>query len=176
MENDVKRLKEFKELKGPIRANPDYLIVGVDAAKLRHHARFMLGSGRIVSKDFSFDNTLKGFEEFLGRIEMFKEKTDSLKVVCGLESTGNYERPLADFLCRNNLHVVMVSTLAVSKNRLMMDLSWDKNDPKDAINVADLVAQGKFLFYPFWEEQYQEAKRLIRLYHRMVKERARLPF
>lgn len=173
MRNDAERLREFRKLKKVIRTDPNYLIVGIDAAKLKHHACFMLSSGKIVAKDFSFNNTLKGFEEFLGRIKMFHKKTGSLKVICGIESTGNYESPLANFLCRNDLHVVMVSTLAVSKNRVMMDLSWDKNDRKDAINVADLLAQGKFLFYPFWEERYQEAKRLIRLYYRMVKERAR---
>lgn len=174
MRNDVERLREFRKLKEVIRTDPNYLIVGIDAAKLEHHACFMLSSGRIVAKDFRFNNTLKGFEEFLDRIKSFREKTHSSKVVCGLESTGNYERPLADFLYRNDFYVVMVSTLAVSKNRVMIDLSWNKNDQKDALNVADLIAQGKFLFYAFLEERYLETSHLVRLYYRVAKERARL--
>jgi hypothetical protein len=48
IKNDAERLRDFKELRGSIRTNPDYLILGIDVAKLRHHTRFIIGSGRIV--------------------------------------------------------------------------------------------------------------------------------
>jgi len=172
MRNDAERLREFRKLKEAIRTDPNYLIVGIDTAKLRHHACFLLSSGKIVARDFCFSNTWEGFEGLLGRIRKYCEETGFSKVICGLESTGNYQKPLADFLYKNGLMVVLVSTLAVSKNRFMLDVSWDKNDQKDALNIADLIAQGKFLFCTFSEERYLEASRLVRLYYRVAKERA----
>jgi transposase len=38
---------------------------------------------------------------------------------------------------------VYVSNVAVKRNRELLDGRWDKNDKKDAANVADLVGQGK---------------------------------
>ena len=45
--------------------------------------------------------------------------------------------------------VVFVANTAVKKNRELLNGRWDKNDTKDAANVADLVAQGKCLFYEY---------------------------
>ena len=45
--------------------------------------------------------------------------------------------------------MVLVAGSAVKKNRELLDGRWDKNDTKDAANVADLVTQGKCLFYEF---------------------------
>lgn len=58
MRNDAERLKEFRKLKEVIGTDPNYLIVGIDKAKLRHHACFLLSSGKIVARNFRFIATL----------------------------------------------------------------------------------------------------------------------
>jgi hypothetical protein len=47
--------------------------------------------------------------------------------------------------------VVLVSPFSTVKNRQLLDGRWDKHDTKDAANVADLIAQGKCLYYDYPE-------------------------
>lgn len=68
----------------------------------------------------------------------------------------------------------MVSTLAVRRNRETLDHSWDKSDRRDAANIADLVNQGKSIFYDFKEGIYAEVRRLLNLYHREARKKAAL--
>jgi hypothetical protein len=42
--------------------------------------------------------------------------------------------------------VVLVSGVAVKRNRELLDGRWAKHDTKDAANIADLISQGKCLF------------------------------
>lgn len=65
----------------------------------------------------------------------------------GLDPTANYHKPLAEFLIERCHCVVLVSGVAVKRNRELLDGRWDKHDMKDAANVADLISQGKCLFY-----------------------------
>ncbi|SHL05056.1 hypothetical protein SAMN02745216_04523, partial [Desulfatibacillum alkenivorans DSM 16219] len=48
-------------------------------------------------------------------------------------------------------------------NRELLDGRWDKNDVKDAANVADLVSQGKFLFYDYPGPEVRELQDLTSL-------------
>jgi hypothetical protein len=65
---------------------------------------------------------------------------------------------LAEYLIRQNEQVVYVSNVAVKKNRALLDGRWDKNCKKDAANVADLVGQGRCLFYDVPEESLQKLR------------------
>ena len=47
--------------------------------------------------------------------------------------------------------VVLVSGIAVKRNRELLDGRWDKHDTKDAANIADLISQGKCLNYEYPE-------------------------
>jgi len=173
MRTDKERLRELKEIKGAIREDPNYLVIGIDTAKGKHHACFTLSSGRMLAKDIPFSNTRYGFERILTEIKRYGSREVS-GIICGLESTGNYQKPLADYLSQQGLDVVLVSTLAVNQNRQMLNVSWDKNDQKDAFTIADLVSQGKFLFYHFVEGRYSNASRMLKVYMRLIKEQSRL--
>jgi hypothetical protein len=73
-------------------------------------------------------------------------------VTFGIEPAANYHKPLAEFLINKKHDLVLVSGVAVKRNRELLDGRWDKNDMKDSANVADLISQGKCLFYehPFF--------------------------
>ena len=64
-----------------------------------------------------------------------------------MEPTGNYHKPLANWLLEQGQLLVLVSNHAIAENRQTLDGRWDKNDTKDSANVADLVSQGKCQFF-----------------------------
>ena len=46
--NDDSRLKEFRQLKNEIRGSKEYLVVGIDIAKEKHHAFFGTATGKTL--------------------------------------------------------------------------------------------------------------------------------
>jgi transposase len=92
------------------------------------------------------------------------------EVVYGLEPTASYHKPLAEYLIRQGEHVVYVSNVAVARNRELLDGRWDKNDKKDAANVADLVGQGRCLYYDVPEKRFRELRSLIAFRIRLKKQ------
>jgi hypothetical protein len=63
--------------------------------------------------------------------------------------------------------VVLVSGNAVKRNRELLDGRWDKHDTKDAANVADLVSQGKCLFYEYPSVALRDLRSLLSLKQRL---------
>ena len=88
------------------------------------------------------------------------------RVVFGMEPTANYHKPLGEHLIRCGHLVVLVSGVAACENRKTLDGRWDTNDTRDAANVADLVSQGKFLFYEFPVGVLQDLRNLLSLKRR----------
>jgi transposase len=66
--------------------------------------------------------------------------------------------------------VVPVSPFSTVKNRELLDGRWDKHDTKDAGNVADLVAQGKCLYYDYPEAAIRDIRGLLSFKKRLKKE------
>jgi hypothetical protein len=66
--------------------------------------------------------------------------------------------------------VVLVSGVAVVRNRELLDGRWDKHDGKDAANVADLIAQGKCLFYEYPDSPVQDLRVLLSVKMRLKKQ------
>jgi transposase len=65
--------------------------------------------------------------------------------------------------------VVLVSGVAVKRNRELLDGRWDKHDTKDSANVADLISQGKCLFYEYPSQKLRDLRRLQSLKRRLKK-------
>ncbi len=172
--NQFLPLVEFNNLKQEIRRSNDFLLVGIDIAKKNHVSSFEMSSGQILRKHFSISNDSEGFQALLEKIEYYKNKHGVQKVICGLEATATYWKPLAVHLQENKLYTVLVSTLAVSKNRQTIDVSKDKNDAKDAHNICDLMAQGKFQFLNIRKGTVANLSRLFRIRFALTKEKAKI--
>jgi transposase len=155
------RLDLFRQLKTTVRGSEQYLLVGIDVAKNNHHAFFGTPNGRALRKSLVFENSVKGFERLRNMARDMRHQHRLGEVVYGLEPTASYHKPLAEYLIRQNEQVVYVSNVAVAKNRALLDGRWDKNDKKDAANVADLVGQGRCLYYDVPEESLRELRSLI---------------
>jgi transposase len=142
----------------------------MDVAKDRDVAFFGTATGKTLLKRLVFDNSLEGFEKLLVQVEALKVQDVRGKVVFGLEPTGNYHKPLGEHLIRCGHLVVLVSGVAAHENRKTLDGRWDTNDTRDAANVADLVSQGKCLFYEFAVGVLQDLRDLLSLKRRLKRQ------
>ena len=167
--NDDTRLKEFRQLKNEIRGSTQHLVVGIDIAKDRHAAFFGTATGKTLFRGFAFDNTKEGFDRLLFQADTLKTRHGLADLVFGMEPTADYHKPLGEYLIEHGHHVVLVGGAAVKKNRELLDGRWDKYDPKDAANVADLVTQGKCLFYELPSVEMRELRSLLSLRRRLKK-------
>ena len=169
-EEDHTRLEEFRQFRREIRKSTEYLIVGIDVAKDRHHAFFGTATGKTLFKRLVFENDIEGFRKLLVQAEAMKVQGGLKKVVFGLEPTGNYHKPLGEHLMRCGQEVVLVSGVAAHENRKTLDGRWDSNDTRDAANVADLLSQGKCLFYEFPVGGLQDLRNLLSLKRRLKRQ------
>lgn len=158
---NLTRLDEFRQLRNEIRGSSEYLVVGIDVAKEKHHAFFGTATGKSLLRRLIFENDREGFETLLHRSRAIMDQEGLSKVVFGVEPTADYHKPLAEYLIGNGLPVVLVSNGAAKKNRETLDGRWDKNDTKDSANVADLICQGKFLYYDLPSPAIRELRNLL---------------
>ncbi|HSB81561.1 MAG TPA: IS110 family transposase, partial [Candidatus Methylomirabilis sp.] len=100
------------------------------------------------------------------RIQQAQRATGCREVVCGLEPTGTYHQAVAAFLEAHGADVVLLSSSVAYWNRRTQDGTWDKHDRKDAANCADLLEQGKVLFYSQPTGPLAELRHLVRCLRR----------
>ena len=124
------RLEKFRQIKKNIRGSKEYLIFGIDVAKEKHHAFFGTATGKTLLKRLIFGNSIEGFDKLLEQVEAIQAAHGLTKVVFGLEPTANYHKPLGEHLIRCAKMVVLVSGVAVRRNRELLDGLWDKHDDK----------------------------------------------
>jgi transposase len=117
-----------------------------------------------------FDNTIEGFEKLLLHVNSLMSQGSLNKAVFGVEPTANYHKPLAEFLIKCAYMVVLVSSVAVKRNRELLDGRWDKHDTKDCANVADLISQGKCQFYEYPPMPLRDLRNLLSLKRRLKKQ------
>jgi transposase len=164
------RVEEFRQLKNEIRGSQDHLIVGIDVAKDKHHAFFGTANGKTLLKRLVFENNAEGFSKLLTFLEAVKVKHGLDKEVVALEPTANYHKPLGEHLIKRGHSVVLVSGNAVKNNRELLNGRWDKNDTKDPANIADLISQGKFLYYDHPVLPLRDLRNLLSLKRRLKRQ------
>jgi len=164
------RIQRFREFKEQIRGSEEYLIVGIDISKDKHHAFFGTANGKTLLRRLIFTNDLEGFMELISRADAIRSQNGLSKIVFGFEPTSNYHKPLGMYLIGNEREVVMVSGVAVKRNRELLNGRWDKNDTKCAANVADLISQGKCHFYDSPLSEICGLRELLSLRERIKKQ------
>lgn len=164
------RLEAFRQLRKEIRGSERHLLVGIDVAKDKHSAFFGTATGKTLLKRLIFDNSREGFEKLLIQAEALRVQHDLQEVVFGLEPTANYHKPFGEYLVKGGHEVVLVSGVSVKRNRELLDGRWDKHDTKDAANIADLISQGKCLYYEYPVLALRELRDLLSLKRRLKKQ------
>ena len=164
------RLEEFRQLRKEVRHSEEYLIVGIDIAKDRHYAFFGTAMGKTLLRRLVFSNDHEGFRKLLDHAEALRVQHGLKKVVYGMEPTANYHKPLGEYLIGLGRTVVLVSGVTVKRNRESLDGRWDKHDAKDSANVADLISQGKCLYYEHPSAELRGLRGLLSLKKRLKKQ------
>jgi len=164
------RLEEFRQLRKEVKHSEEYLIVGIDIAKDRHYAFFGTATGKTLLRRLVFSNDHEGFRKLLDHAEALRVQHGLKKVVYGVEPTANYHKPLGEYLIILGRTVVLVSGVTVKRNRESLDGRWDKHDAKDSANVADLISQGKCLYYEHPSAELRGLRGLLSLKRRLKKQ------
>jgi transposase len=172
--DDITRFEWFCKLRSQIRGSDNHLIVGIDIAKDKHHAFFGTPKGQSLWRRLIFTNDLTGFNRLIEQANTLMTQHDLTSAVFGMEPTSNYHKPLIHWLTEQGYLVVLVAGKAVKDNRELLDGRWDKNDTKDSANVADLVSQGKCLFYENPEADMLALRNLLSIRRQLKKETHRL--
>jgi len=166
------RIKRFRELKATLRTDRTRLLVGIDIAQAEHVVHLRQAHTRVVVPTLTIPNTTRGFAQLWARIQQAQRATGCREVVCGLEPTGTYHQTVATFLETQGADVVLLSSSVAYWNRRTQDGTWDKHDRKDAVNCADLLEQGKVLFYSQPTGPLAELRHLVKCLRRVRTELA----
>ena len=127
-----------------VAINPSTLIVGVDIAKELQWARFTDYRGLELGKAVKFANNKDGFANILASIETTCKLRGLEQVIVGMEPTGHYWKPLANYLNLHGLRVVMVNPYHTKRAKELDDNSPTKSDRKDSLTIARLVRDGRY--------------------------------
>jgi len=164
--DNARRVKRFRELKATLRTDPHRLLVGLDIAQAEHVVHVRHAHTRVVTPALTIPNTTRGFTQLWARLQSAQRATGCREVVCGLEPTGTYHEAVATFLETQGADVVLISSSVAYWNRRTQDGTWDKHDRKDAANCAELLEQGKVLFYRQPDGPLAELRRLVKCLRR----------
>jgi transposase len=126
--------------------------------------------GKTLLRRLVFSNDHEGFRKLLDHAEALRVRHGLKKVVYGMEPTANYHKPLGEYLIILGRTVVLVSGVTVKRNRESLDGRWDKHDAKDSANVADLISQGKCLYYEHPSAELRGLRGLLSLKRRLKKQ------
>lgn len=120
------------------------LIVGADIAKTKHYARAVDFRGIELGKRCIFENHRQGLLQLVMWMKELQRVHSKSDIIFGIEPTGHYWFPLAEFLRNKGIKVVLVNPHHVQKSKELEDNSQTKNDLKDAKVIANLIKNGDY--------------------------------
>ncbi len=65
-------------------------------------------------------------------------------MICGMESTGHYWKPLPSYLGLHGLKVAMINPYQAKRAKELDDNNPNKSDWKDSLTIARLVRDGRY--------------------------------
>ena len=113
--------------------------VAIDIAKDAHVALIETGGKRQQRR---LPNTLDSMVQFIAHLQ---DQPQPVRIA--FEPTGMYHRPLAYRLVTAGFDVCLVSSVTCARYREARYGSWDKNDPKDARVILEVMQQGMTMRY-----------------------------
>jgi transposase len=114
--------------------------VAIDVAKVTHQVLVELPTGK--RRSLRVANTKAEIDQLVTMLRSFEHPCE-----IAFEPTGDYHRPLAYVLGQAGFRLSLVSSIAVARTRDAMYNSWDKNDPKDAQVILQLMRTGTIQRY-----------------------------
>ena len=155
------------------RITPDTLICGIDIGKTNCCARFCDYRGLEVYHKVCFDRT-KDLDAIGCNITAAMHKENKTDVIIAFEPTGHYWLNIDKYFKDNNQETVLMPTKTVKDEKDSYDGQPIKSDPRDAMLIARLTSQGKYVKPIERNEIYQDIYSGYRLYNDKQKELNRI--
>ena len=121
------------------------LVVVIDIAKRTHYACFVDDRGRVLRKSFPTFQSKEGFRQLYEAIQEAMQAFGKPQVIVAVEPTGHDWLNLACFLEEHEIPLVMVNPAHVCRSKELDDNLPTKHDAKDALVIARLAKDGRFL-------------------------------
>ncbi|MDQ0896822.1 IS110 family transposase [Paenibacillus sp. V4I7] len=144
------------------RISTTTLVIGIDIAKEKHAAQAINFRGIVLTKrPILFSNDLAGFEHLEDSIRKLQKMHGMNDLVVGMESTGHYWFNLANWLVDQGIDVALVNPMTTKRNKENRDNSPSKNDPKDALVIADAVSRGFYTAFAPKDEAFRRIRVMV---------------
>jgi len=134
-----------KQVEKRQRIRETTLVVGVDIGNAFNAVGYMNKEGKVLGSCAKLYNNRKDFEQFVDMTERLKAQYRLKDVLIGMEPTGHYWRKLAYFAREQGYEVRFIRTTAVKHHREINESSSAKNDPRDALTIANITREGKYI-------------------------------
>lgn len=126
------------------RITPDTLICGIDVGKTKCCARFCDYRGLEVYHKVWFDKT-ENLDAIGCHITAAMYKENKTDVIIAFEPTGHYWLNIDKYFKDCGQETVLMPTYTVKQEKEMYDQNPTKSDPKDALLIARLTSEGKYV-------------------------------
>lgn len=137
------------------RITPDTLICGIDIGKTKCCARFCDFRGLEVYHKVWFDRT-ENLDAIGCNITAAMYKENKKDVIISFEPTGHYWLNINKYFNDNGQETVLMPTYTVKQAKEQYDQNPTKSDPKDALLIARLTSEGKYVKPIERNEIYQD--------------------
>ena len=132
----------------------DTIICGIDVGKTNCCARFCNYRGLEVYKKVWFDRT-KDLDVIGAHITAASHLTGLNNVIVAFEPTGHYWLNINKYFKDNEIETVLMPTQTVKQEKGVHDGGMVKSDPVDAMLIARLTSEGKYVKPIERDELYQ---------------------
>lgn len=151
-----------KQIEKQQQVTPETLVVGIDIGNEFNAVALVDKFGKIYNKYPKVYNNHAGFNYFKEVIKNQQKTNGFTKVLVGLEPTGHYWRKIAYFAKAQDYEVRFVRTTAVRYQRELDESSSAKTDIRDAVTIANIVREGKYLDTPIKDGIYRQLRMLCK--------------
>lgn len=134
-----------KQLARRQRIKKTTLVIGMDIGCEFNAMGLMNKEGKVLGRYPKIYNSRGGFNYFTKVIEDTKGKHGLKDVLIGMEPTGHYWRKIAYNALEKGYDVKFIRTTALKHQRELDESSAAKCDIKDALTLANLTREGKYI-------------------------------
>lgn len=131
------------------------IICGIDVGKTNCCARFCNYRGLEIYKKVWFDRT-KDLDIIGAHITAASYQTGLTNIIVAFEPTGHYWLNIDKYFRDNNIETVLMPTQTVKQEKGVHDGEMVKSDPVDAMLIARLTSEGKYVKSIERNELYQD--------------------
>ena len=155
------------------RITENTLVCGIDIGKTNCCCRFCDYRGKEVYKKVWFDRT-KSLDAIGCQITAAMHIENKNDVLVAFEPTGHYWLNIDKYFKDNEIETVLMPTKTVKDEKDSYDGQTIKSDPRDALLIARLTTQGKYVKPIERNDIYQDIYSGYRIYNDKQKEMNRI--